>query len=146
VFDIVFLGDFEYFLPDFIEGAVVYFLPFSVDCEHDFVLEVRLQVYYIQCLQSVQNDAQAVVIDLFGLVGRMFFIFPQIITDFGQAFIITSFAIHVLNAIYSAVVFIVVVILEFDGSGEGADNVPAEAFDVKDVAGPDVSMVYFFLV
>ena len=142
----MFLRDFKYFLPDFIEGAVVYFLPFSVDCEHDFVLEVRLQVYYIECLQSVQNDTQAVVVHLFGQIGRMFFIFPQIITDFGQALIITAFAIHVLNAVYSAVVFIVVVFLEFDGSCEGADNVPAEAFDVKDVAGPEVSMVDFFLV
>ncbi len=45
----MFLCDFEYFLPDFIEGAVVDFLPFSVDCEHDFVLEVRLQVDNVEC-------------------------------------------------------------------------------------------------
>jgi hypothetical protein len=76
----------------------------------------------------------------------MFFILPQIVTDFGQALIITAFAIHVLNAVYSAVVFFVVVVLEFDGSGEGTDHIPAEAFDVKNVAGPEVSMVYFFLV
>ena len=94
----------------------------------------------------MQNDTQAVVIHLFGLVWRMFFIFPQIVTDFRQALIIAAFAIHVLNPIYSAVVFFVVVVLEFDGSGEGTDHVPAEAFDVKNIAGPDVSMVYFFLV
>ncbi len=94
----------------------------------------------------MQNDTQAMVVDLLRQVGRMLLVLSQIITDFGQALIITAFSIHVLNAIDGAVVFVLVVVLEFDGFGEGADDVSAEAFDIKDVAGSDVSMVDLFLV
>jgi hypothetical protein len=94
----------------------------------------------------MQNDTQAMVIDLLRQVGRMLLVLSKIVADFGQALIVTAFPIHVLNAIDGAAVFVLVVVLEFDGFGEGADDVSAEAFDIKDVAGPDVSMVDFFFV
>ncbi len=48
--DIVFLCDFEDLLSHFIEGVIINFRPLGVDCEHDFVLEVRLQVDDIEGL------------------------------------------------------------------------------------------------
>lgn len=102
----VLLGYFENVCSNLLETRVIDFLKFCVQCQHGLILVFWLQVNDIEVLQRMQNNGKPMIIQIPGQVRRMFLIIPQIIRHLIQPVLITTFAIHVLNAINCSIVLL----------------------------------------
>ena len=70
----------------------------------------------------------------------------QVVSYFWYTIVVTASFVHVFNAVDCSIVFVLVLVLELDTFHEGPNDITTQSFDVEDIAGPDVSVVYFLFV
>lgn len=114
--------------------------------QHNLILKIALQVDNIKSLQSMQNHTQPMIVNLFRDIRCMLLIFFEVVPYFGQAIIITTFSVHVLNTVNGAVVLVLRLVLELDAFHERTENVAAQSLDVENVARTDVSVIDFLFM
>lgn len=142
----VLLRYFENVGSDLLETRVIDFLKLGVHCQHSLILVFRLQVNDIQIFQRMQNNSKPMIIQIPGQVRRMFLIIPQIIRHLIQSVLITTFAVHVLNAINCSIVLLWRIVEDLDAFEKGTNDITTQTLNVKNIAWANVTMKYFFPV